>query len=291
MIAPSLLEAAARHLGRGLRPVARLEGGEEAMVFRLESDAGPLVLHVSPPWRSRAELEWAHAVSALARASVSQAASPLTGSGGTILEWEGRWAAVSPFVEGEMLDREDAGLRLGAVELLADIHNALAGATLGPRPPSGPGHPSAPPGAAELEDAELDRWWREHTGGLLQGVVHGDYYRRNLLCRAGRIVAVIDWTDALIQPLALELAGATFEFCRDDDHVLDYDRARAFVAAYCRRGGPVPARELGMIVPLARWWVRRDAQAALAAGPSVDDYARNQVRAFHALRDVRLEGE
>ena len=99
--------------------------------------------------------------------------------------------------------------------------------------------PAQPADPNALHDPALDEWWASVGPGLTRGPTHGDYYRRNLLCTGGRIVGVIDWHDASIRSLAVELAGATFELCRSDEHVLQCDWADEFVASYRSAGGPV----------------------------------------------------
>ena len=90
-------------------------------------------------------------------------------------------------------------------------------------------------------------------------------------------------------PQALELAGATFEFCKDEQHVLSMSRAREFVVDYRAAGGPVDAREIDLLMGLMRIWLRRDALGSLAWGSTLEDaYVQGQVRAFHALVDASL---
>jgi len=193
--------------------------------------------------------------------------------------------ALFPFVEGQILDRDDPVLRQQAARLLAAIHQALLSWPGGPRPPSGAGEPMPPADPPHLFDPALDEWWAAHHSSLLVSTTHGDYYRRNLLCAGRRIVAVIDWHEATVGPLAFELAGATFELCRDDAHKLDYAKVDAFVDAYRSAGGPVPDRELEMLLPLMRCWIRDDARSSLAYEPNLEanHYAANQIRAFREL--------
>ncbi|MEN8143749.1 MAG: phosphotransferase [Gemmatimonadota bacterium] len=290
-IEPGLLEAAEGFLGSSLRSVVELEGGYESLVFRAEGESGPLVLHVSPPWRTRAELAWVHTVVRRAHERVPQAVQPIECGSETIFGWQDRLVTLFPYIEGETLNREDPKLRDEAGRVLASIHVALLNWTGGPRPDSGPGRPTLPAGPPALEDHDLDRWWESVVDiGLATGATHGDYYRGNLLCRAGRISGVVDWHDAALGPLVLELAGATFEFCKNDDHILQADRAREFLRAYLNAGGPVPDHELEMLVPFIRWWVRRDARWSLACtGGSQSAYARKQIEAFADLAHVRID--
>jgi Ser/Thr protein kinase RdoA (MazF antagonist) len=80
------------------------------------------------------------------------------------------------------------------------------------------------------------------------GVVHGDYYRRNLLCRDRRIVGVIDWHEADVRPLIAEVAFAAWEMAHDDDLRFLPDRARFFVNAYANEG-PIKSWEYESLMP------------------------------------------
>lgn len=287
----TILESVGKHAGRSFTAVERLEGGDEAIVFRLESASVSYVLHISPLWRSRLELEWAYAVAARANESIKEAVKPIEGHGGTVFELEGCCAALFPFIPGEKLDRGDAKLRSKAARLLAEIHAALINWVPEPRPPSRPARPSIPPDVDELKDSDLDDWWnRENANGLLTGPTHGDYYRGNLICRDGQIKGIIDWHDASERPLSVELAGAAYEFCRNDEYVLDTGRVREFVEAYRAHGGPVPDREIEMLLLFMRWWIREDARLSFAELPGTEnEYAWNQARMFSAMRDFRFD--
>ncbi len=289
MIESTLLAAAERFHQSPLRPIEALRGGDEAIAIRLEAASGQIVLHVSPSWRTRAELEWVHAVARRVHERVPEAVKPIRGHNGTVFDWEGRWAALFPFIEGNTLDREDPALRTKAAQLLASVHNALLHWQMGPRPDSHRTRPIIPAGPADLEDDALDQWWESvRSSGLTTAVTHGDYYRGNVLCKDRRIVGIIDWHDASARPLVLELAGATFEFCRNDAHVLHVDRAQAFTRAYQSAGGPLPSHELKMLLPFMRLWVRADARWSIACeGDSESTYVRRQVRAFGELADLR----
>lgn len=75
-------------------------------------------------------------------------------------------------------------------------------------------HRPALPDTAQHEDrirAVLQAaWpWPQNPPGLL----HGDYWPGNLIWRAGRLAAVIDWEDAALGDPLLDLAGARLEWC------------------------------------------------------------------------------
>jgi Ser/Thr protein kinase RdoA (MazF antagonist) len=281
----SLVRAAEPFLGTRAQSSRWLDGGDEALVLFVATDHGAVVLHASPPWRTRAELEWVHAVVRHARTRVPEVVAPFERGGRTVFEWQGRVVAAFPFIAGEMLDRDDPVLRADAARLLALIHTALLDCSAGARPESGARRPVPPADPDDLSDPGLDAWWLSvRAQGFMVTLTHGDYYRRNLLSANRRIVGVIDWDDAGVRPAAVELAGATFELCRNDEHVLQLDRADAFIEGYRAAGGPVPNREVQFLLPLIRLWIRDDVRSSLAHGSAASDaYVAKQMRAFREL--------
>jgi Ser/Thr protein kinase RdoA (MazF antagonist) len=197
--------------------------------------------------------------------------------------------AVFPFIEGSALERENSELRVQAAKCLARIHRRLLNWQRGDRPKSS--NNSGLIEVPDLNDAALDAWWKsisDSPKGLLTSATHGDYYRNNVLCTGDRVVGVIDWHDASVRPLALELAGAIFEFSRDNQHLFQIDRAEEFIAGYMTAGGPLPRRELELLVPLIRLWIRSDVMASLRFGATVgDEYVDKQIRAFKSLKGVQ----
>jgi Ser/Thr protein kinase RdoA (MazF antagonist) len=280
----SLVAAAEAFLGSCVRIGDWLEGGDEAGVLRAEAECGSFVVHVSPSWRTRAELEWSHAVVKYAHSQVQEAVAPFEREGLTIIEWKGQSVALFPFVDGEVLDRDNSALRTDAARTLAAIHRSLLRWSPGPRPETAR-RTLLPTPTTGLIDTDLDAWWLSiRNQQLMTAPTHGDYYRRNLLCANGKVVGVIDWHDAMVRPLVIELASATFELCKNDEHVLQFDRADEFVASDIAAGGPIPHNELKMLLAFIRLWIRDDALLSIAYdGDSGRDYARKQIRAFRDL--------
>lgn len=291
MIDPELVQAVEDFLQSKVRPDKQLAGGHESQVFRLQGPDGFLVLKVGPTWRTHAELKWVHAVVRHVQRNVPQAVPPMQRRGETVIEWAGRCVTVFPFIEGRSLDRDDGQMRNQAARTLAALHNALLTWSGGPRPASGRARTEANTVPAGMEKDALDRWWDSvRSRSFVTAVTHGDFYRGNVLCSNGHITGVIDWDDATVNPLVLELAGATFEFCRDDDHCLQLDRVYDFVRAYQAADGPVPKHEIEMLVPFMRLWVRSDIRSAMADADGFDlAYVKRQVRAFRRLADIRLD--
>jgi Ser/Thr protein kinase RdoA (MazF antagonist) len=202
-------------------------------------------------------------------------------------------------VSGKRLDRENARLRQAAARLLAQMYRAL----LSQMPRAASLEPEredveeerllpTPPDPACLHDPDLDRWHstlREPGAGFTVGLIHGDYYRGNLLTQGERIVAVLDWDALPPDVLMQEVAWASWEFGKtdssDDWHL---DRVQAFLQDYREAGGPCKAEEFHTIIPFVRWRLREEVHAhfaQVAAGlPGDPDYAARQVRAFERLR-------
>lgn len=292
----SMLEA---HYGLKLGASTPLLGGDEALIWQVSSSLGPLVVRMSPAHRSPVRLQQIHQVLlALAPVLPPILAPLLAPDGSTLLSYHGRAVELFPFVSGERLDRENARLRQAAAQLLAQVHTALLSqaqhaaslvrkGVVGERL-SQP--PSDPPG---LHDPDLDLWHStlpEHPAAFTIGLIHGDYYRRNLLTQGEQIVAVLGWDDLHPDFLMQEVAWASWEFGKtvssDDWHL---DRVQAFLQDYREAGGPCKAEEYHTIVPFVRWRLREELRyhhfAQIAAGlPGEPDYAVGQMRAFKQLR-------
>lgn len=145
-----------------MQDARQLDGGEEATVYRLDSGAGTVVLHISPAWRSHDELAWVHRLIQHVKPHVPEAVAPLGAPGETIIEHEWQCAALYPFVEGTPLDREDPRQREHAAQCLAAIHRATRTGFDAPRPPA----PfSAPPSTPQCS--------RRSGPGRLVGIERG----------------------------------------------------------------------------------------------------------------------
>jgi Ser/Thr protein kinase RdoA (MazF antagonist) len=269
--------------------------GDEARVWRVTSSDGDFVVHLGPPWRRPDELAWVHRVACFAARQVPEVVPPIaTGSGETFIPYGDALVAVYRFVEGIDLSRDDDEELSAAAELLARIHTALLDFP-DQRPALSPSAPQArkatdePP---ELSDEDLDRWMDEVGGKLwTKGIVHGDYYRRNLICRDHRIVGVIDWHEAGMRPLISELAFATWEAAHDEDMRFLPTRAKLFVDAYVE-AGPIEPWEYEALLPWMRLGLRANIRYGLDSarlGAHEDRaYVAKELAAFRALKDMRL---
>ena len=295
---PSLLRAIARRYDR--RAVALsvpLDGGDECRVWRLATERDVVVVRMSPAWRTLAELHWVHELTRFCAAAVPEVIAPIPDtSGATVFLHGGRPVSLFPFIAGQPLDRESRALRQAAAHLLARLHGVMrAWPGCAARPGPGPHAPQPcardydPP---ELVDPALDAWHAQFsaTKAHAVGPIHGDYYRRNVLCHGGSICGVIDWDESSVATILIEVAWATWEFAKvatDDD--LHESRARAFLQAYRDAGGRCAEGDLPHIMPLIRWRLREEVRRSLGAnerGEAWDRlYTEREMRAFARLRD------
>lgn len=179
----ALTDAIQRRFDLALHDVSRIEQGDEALVWRVETDQGRRIVHIGPAWRSSEELVWTHRVIRHAAAGAPQAIPPLPApDGATFFRHDGRPLTLFEFIDGDPLDPGDGALIDDSARVLARIHSTLADWPGGPRPLTGPGAPGVwdpVDDPCELVDRELDRWWAATSGTLLHGIVHGDYYPRS----------------------------------------------------------------------------------------------------------------
>ena len=196
--------------------------GDEAAVWRVGTEPR-LIVRVSPASRDLAQLTESYALAQALADHVPEVTAPVRAvNGSVVVLWNGRPVSVWPYREGVFLDPHDQDQRSEAAHLLARIHRA---------------------GLAVLESA---------PGALEEGhgVVHGDFYPRNVLCRAGKIVGLIDWDDVRVERLDAELAWVTWELAKSPagDLLID-ERAIAFIDAYVRAGGPArPGRDFLQLI-------------------------------------------
>ena len=262
---------------------SQIHNGDEAEVWAGSYDGTRVVVHVSPSWRRPEDLRWCHDVILEAGKAVPEAIAPIRVHGRSFTVWNDRVVAVFPFVEGDVLDREDAAQVAAAARVLARIHTSLLTSSLCSTPP----RTSAVEVGDLLHDGELDEQWSAVVGGLRVGVCHGDFYRRNILVAAGRIRGVIDWHDAYVGPLIGEVAFAAWEFGHDDGLNLNATMFELFVATYMRSSDHLPSSEYEVLPLATRVRLRENILGAVAQGASTDGaYHEMQVRAFWELRSL-----
>jgi Ser/Thr protein kinase RdoA (MazF antagonist) len=219
---------------------------------------------------------------ALAAAEVvPEAIAPLLRpDGSTVVRIDDRPVTLWRLIDGAKADDRDPAQRAQAADLLARLHRALAERPLRGRPASPV--PSVP--TPDLDDPDLDTWLRlfdrDHTD---VHALHGDFYAGNTLVADGRIVALIDWDEAIVGPPERELAWAAWEWgdCLDS---VDLGPALEFVDAYKAAGGPARRIREHDLRQLVRQRLRWEASYRRATAPEGSEYEARQLRAFHLLR-------
>jgi aminoglycoside phosphotransferase (APT) family kinase protein len=93
-------------------------------------------------------------------------------------------------------------------------------------------------------------------------LLHGDYWPGNVLWRAGRLAAVIDWEDAVLGDPLMDLASARLDLA----WIFDFDTSQGFTQAYLAQIPGEPAR-------LALWDLCAVLRLARLIGPDLAGWA------------------
>jgi homoserine kinase type II len=157
----------------------------------------------------------------------------------SLLELDGRTYELFTYVAGRSYDHSLPGARLAGTAL-GRLHQLLAGHQPRFSPPTGTFHASpgiktafsgapariaavepGPDAAATIRTVKYlykaygDAARRVEALGYRawpSGVIHGDWHPGNLLYRGGRVVAVLDFDSARIEPRSADLANAILQF-------------------------------------------------------------------------------
>ena len=258
--------------------------------WRIETRYGAYVLRVSRAERSVEQIAYEHAFARELHTHIGAVVAPLSGRDGvTIQRWRGRALSLYPFVAGQAgtsIAADDRGQQTAT--MLARIHRAsLAHIHLGQRPGfrAVDEHPrwiwaSIEPAltralgctdgyrrvvqAIEREMAELDVWLDTlHAAKrpLPRATVHGDFNPRNLIFSDTDLIAVVDWDECRIEPIAWEVAQVGFGAADIDPPT--------FWATYLDAGGPLAPEDVDLLAGFARMgalselqWTTNDGAAA-----------------------------
>lgn len=277
-----------------------VHNGDESDVWRVDAAENAFAVHVSPSWRQPTELKWVHQLTRYVASKVPEAVPPLKNRAGetfTVLTQgsQRRLVSVYPFVEGDTLDRTDPAAVAAAGRLLAVVHRRLSTWSGPPRPyVQAAQHPSDRSLLGRVHDPQLDANRAQQLAqSPIRGVIHGDYYRRNLLAVGDHIHGLVDWHDAGLGLYVDELVWAAWEFGHDDTFCFLPDMAHSLVSAYLSTGGLVHTGDLQHAKTSMRHMLKRDIlngieAAARAEEPIDQGYLGLQVRAFFTLADTSV---
>jgi len=274
---------------------SQIINGDECLVWRVDNGTNPLIVRVSPNWRTVDELQWVHDFTLHCGRTIPEVVAPVSArDNSTLFVFQTYPVTVYPFIEGDTFNTDNLAMCEEAARLLARIHKAaVTWQDVRPRPASKTTRPQAllrevyPP---VFQDAEFDAWEAQlPTNGLTIAPIHGDYYCRNVLATDARITGVIDWDEADINYLMAEVGWSTWEFSQvetGDD--LDDAKARAFLAAYFAEDPPCPKSEMRDAINFIRLRLRNEAVGDLARkarGEEWDmEYTEGEMRAFAILK-------
>jgi Ser/Thr protein kinase RdoA (MazF antagonist) len=187
-LSESLSSALAAQFGLLITHADPVRGlGDECEIWKSPA-AGGIAIRISPRSRTVDDLEWVYHAAAQFAEAAPEVVLPLRGaSGRTVVEVEGRPVAVWPWIAGMQLDRDHPAARRQAADLLARLHAVAPDLPLqGPRP-----QPVSRCDRcqhwADLQDPDLDTtladWEYRQQQTRVPQLLHGDFYRRNLICQ------------------------------------------------------------------------------------------------------------
>lgn len=210
------------------------------------------------------DVAWeAELVAALAAGGVPTPV-PLVVDGARHLRYRGLLVSVFPWIDGAIRAAADVtaadaaalGQTLGAIHRVArprwpalgragiyqwrDVCGRLATIAAAGRAELAAVHAELVAAVAEVDAAGPARAAATH------GIIHGDLFRDNVLWRADRVVAVLDFEQASSGSLAYDVAVAINDWCWDG--ALDGARAEALVAAH-RAASPWAAADRAALGP------------------------------------------
>lgn len=300
--ADEVVDAVRMRFGRTVAAPRLLGDGLLNQSWRVDSPDGRYVLRVSRPERPREQVAYEHALLRALREHVAAVVAPLPDRDGeTVQRWRGRVLSLFPYIEGTPGTAIAPDVRSRqAATMLARIHRAGTGLGLGQRPGwrSVDEHPrliwpAVRPvlerdlgGGADLgelfavfdrEVSDLDAWLDAlHRSGrpLPRAPVHGDFNPRNLIFRRSNLVAVIDWDDCRLEPIAWEVAQVGFGAPDADP--------RAFFRSYLDAGGPLRPDDFALLGGFARVGALSEVQWTTVGGRA----DRAHPRAVATLREV-----
>lgn len=308
MTADEIADAALKLFGRAAITVRFLAAGMLNQSWRVETVDGSCVLRVSRPDRTREQVAYEHDFLRRLKRYVSEVVAPLAGNNGeTIQHWRDHILTLFPFVEGVIGEAIDPDIRWPqSAAILARLHRAsLNDLHFGKRPgfhsfdsawrsiwnavnPVLVSDLAHTRGFDELfstlesEVASVESWLDDLHGpnrSLVRTTIHGDFNPRNLIFRDDRLVAVIDWDECQVDPIAWEVAQVGFG---------DPDIASlAFWDAYLKAGGPLEPQDLDLMVNFARMGALLELQWTVKDGRATPHVTGQMTEVSKALSRIR----
>lgn len=274
----------------------RLTGGYECDVWRVRADNRDYVVRVCPEWRKAEDIRRIYDYVKIVADYISEVIAPIqTRTGHHFFDYQARGILLFPFVAGNMLDRDNMTLICQSAETLARIHvtsldlpqNIIDNAQSAPSLTLNREDPKS------IQDPALDRWYNDfiNRDDLVMGMMHGDYYRGNILYDENYVLGVIDWDECYYGAIIREFAWATWEMCHTDacDN-LDMKKVISFLLIYAQTDNRVSRIGFNAIIPLIRYHLRYEIRRSFVLEDNGQDwdngYREQEIRAFNNLRNL-----
>lgn len=246
-------------------------GSRRAPKVRIVADSGEYLLKRRAPGRDN---PYRVAFSHRLQLELAEMGFPVAGLIGTreennsMVQYRGRVYELFEYVRGEFFDNSNRSSQYSGFTL-ARLHRLLRGHEIVYDPPEGSyhaaagiaGHIAAIPRAVSTVDVEADESLLVNQCAFLRRaydeaasrvnemgyedwptrVIHGDWHPGNLLFRDHKVVAVIDFDSARLEPRITDIANGALQFSMQIGHADDpatwpeglaAERIRAFVRGY-----------------------------------------------------------
>ncbi len=242
--------------------------------YRIETGDGSLFLKCHRSSRTPDRLAREQAALTWAGERGVPVAAPLPSPAGeTLVEHEGRWWSLYPWLDGRTYQRGSIGLDEASLlgELQGRLHRVLSEHPVDGLPPNSELSWDTNASLADLalvapeveaRGTDQERRWVRRQRELLESgaarpsesfelpvqATHGDYHERNvMLSHEGDVLAVVDWERFCAQPAVFEvLRGVSFMLLLYDEAVLS-----AYLGGYRREA---MLREADVLPAIEAWW-------------------------------------
>ena len=316
---------------RTVDEIARLGGGEAKDVFRLDTPRGAYVLRIYGPEFSAADVASELELATPIAVQLDEVPGPIaTADGRRFAVAGGRAAVLTKYVAGAAPDRADREQRRACAALLARLHAVGSAVERSlPRPgfpawrdldwqdnrwwslpavhrfldADGDADTDAQRGRAAVDVREINARLDAEIAALPAVLAEiaaldlpklpfqNDFWEGNIVMRNGRIAAIVDWDECMVDWRALDQINAACSFGRG---ALGYDMhpdgIHEFLDDYIAAGGTISPNERRAHVPLRAvrlLWETLYELGRGSRGNQVDwPYLWGNLRSFDGIDDI-----
>jgi Ser/Thr protein kinase RdoA (MazF antagonist) len=287
-----------QHWGIEIQSFSPLFGGEASSIWKIDTQDQPLVVRIAPEHMCPSHLEYRLRVQAGVSTALDIVPMPCETTSGSLVVLSGsNPISVQAVCSGRIREYLTHENRIEAARALAVVHLALdscevPAVQLQPHLESTHSNPCPD----ELRDDDLDAWIVSlPSSGWHRGLIHGDYYNRNVLWNEDRISGVIDWDELTLDWREQEIAWSMWEFCQIDDGTrLDVPSSCDFLDAYRSRNANIapslPSQAFRFIQRRLRTKCLNALHDRAVGRPFDEEYFLSEVEAFGNIRGLVISG-